>query len=127
MPPGLHVEVVDGSIASLVSGAHGVVAGNTTSAAVDAFATGARVFVHDDATALNVSPLRGVPGAIFVRNGEDLVAGLRSLTAEDGRESAPSFFHLDRDLPRWRAYFGLDRRAASTATGAARRTESGPP
>jgi surface carbohydrate biosynthesis protein (TIGR04326 family) len=107
--PELALQVESRSIAELAASAHLVLASNTTSGAVDAFACGARVLVHDDLRGLNVSPLRGVDGVRFVHNAQDLreclAAPLAASPRADGR--AGRFFTIDPALPRWRGFLGL--------------------
>ncbi|MFI5346410.1 MAG: TIGR04326 family surface carbohydrate biosynthesis protein [Elusimicrobiota bacterium] len=79
------------------------IAANSTSAAVDAYQAGLPVIVALDGTDLNLSPLRGRPGARFAGTAEEMAAALidagRSASAAAAREE---FFNLDPDLPRWR-------------------------
>jgi len=107
--PGLDLRVVDGTVFELASRADVVLAGNLTSAAVEAFVGGARVLVHDDGSAVNYAPLRGVLGVTFVAGVHEL---RQELTAAAGAAAprapaADDFFHVDPALPRWRRYLGL--------------------
>jgi surface carbohydrate biosynthesis protein (TIGR04326 family) len=107
--PGVQFKIVDEAVASLAPSVDLVLASNTTSAALDAYLSQARVLVYDDRSGVNFSPLRSVPGVRFVHH----VLELREALAEarDARQafepSAAEFFHTDRALPRWRAYLGI--------------------
>ena len=114
--PASKMRVVDGPVALLCCEAHMVLASNTTSAAVDAYATGSRIAIFDDRTGVNFSPLRGISGVSFVHGATELHAVIEALRPGDSvppRRTA-SFFHIEPDLRRWRSYFGLD---AATGSG----------
>jgi hypothetical protein len=56
-----------------------------------------------DPNILNLSPLRGCPGALFASTSEELAAALTSAaTAPRTRDDRHKFFTLDPELPRWR-------------------------
>ena len=114
--------IVDDPVAALVSSAHLVLASNTTSAALEAYVCGGRLLVLDDCSAVNYSPLRGVPGVAFIRDADDVCGVIGSLDP-DAREPArqtDAFFNIDPDLPRWRRYFEpRQRTAAGAAAGRA--------
>lgn len=78
-------------------------AANITSAAVDAYVAGLSVIIALDGDALNLSPLRGQPGARFVSTSQELAEALRAAgetaAAADERHD---FFYLDAGLTRWR-------------------------
>ena len=99
--------IVDGAVAVLVSSAHLVLASNTTSAALEAYVCGGRLLVLDERDAVNYSPLRGVPGVVFIRDADDVcqVIGALDPTAEEPARRTDGFFNIDPDLPRWRQYF----------------------
>ena len=105
---GFDIKVVNRAVAELVPEAHLVLASNTTSAAVDAYVSGGRVLVHDDQSGVNFSPLRGVSGAVFIRNAADLSAAIAAVRADSGTRLVQTrdFFHIDPGLARWRRYFG---------------------
>jgi surface carbohydrate biosynthesis protein (TIGR04326 family) len=104
--PPLNLSVEMRPVATVASECDVVLAGNLTSAAVDAYASGARVLVHEDGGALNYSPLRGVPGVLFVRTAEQLANALRALdSGADRADVLQEYFYLDPALRRWRRYF----------------------
>jgi surface carbohydrate biosynthesis protein (TIGR04326 family) len=79
------------------------VAANGTSAAVDAHEAGLPVVVGLDGNSLNLSSLRGLPGARFAGTPEELAAELRRAAgARPARPAESDFFFLDPELPRWR-------------------------
>jgi surface carbohydrate biosynthesis protein (TIGR04326 family) len=102
--------IVTAPVAQLASQADLVFASNTTSAAVDAYVTGAHVVVHDDGCGPNFSPLRDVPGVSFIATPEQLLATLEELppTGAPARFGAEKFFNIDSALPRWRRYFARE-------------------
>jgi surface carbohydrate biosynthesis protein (TIGR04326 family) len=80
-----------------------VIAGNSTSAAVDAHVAGLPVIIGLDGASLNLSPLRDQPGVCFVTTGKELIEALlrtsRPAATDVCREG---LFFLDPALPRWR-------------------------
>lgn len=79
-----------------------VYASSTTSAAVDAFCAGLPVIVLLDGSDLNMSPLRGCNGVVFISNPEEL-AKLVNDDIDDAEEmQRKEYFFLDLELPRWR-------------------------
>jgi surface carbohydrate biosynthesis protein (TIGR04326 family) len=79
---------------------------NITSAAVDAYCSGIPIIQVLDGNALNMSPLRGLQGVMYVTNPTELAAALR--TARDcAHVVAEPYFCLDKGLPRWRKLLGL--------------------
>ena len=108
----LEATAVEGLVADLARDAAAVLAGNLTSAAVDAYASGARVVIHDSGAGLNYSPLRGYSGVTFVRTAEELYELLAAIRAspkrrEIGENRADELFFSDPDLPRWHRYFEI--------------------
>jgi surface carbohydrate biosynthesis protein (TIGR04326 family) len=105
--------LVTAPVAQLAPRADLVFASNTTSAAVDAYVTGARVVVHDDGCGPNFSPLRDVPGVRFISTPEQLLVTLEEPSPDDSlaRVAAEKFFNIDSALPRWRRYFARECRA----------------
>jgi len=100
--PGLNLEVVTEPLEKALQDGDVACAGNTTSAAVDAYLAGVPVVVVLDDTTLNFSPLRDWPDVRFVSAFEELAEALQ--TAQRGPAPAPdahAFFCLDPGLPRW--------------------------
>jgi surface carbohydrate biosynthesis protein (TIGR04326 family) len=92
-------------------------AANSTSASIDAYVAGLPVIIDLRGDDLNLSPLRGTPGIDFVSSAEELVHALEAIrtgsaSVSSGRET---LFHLEAQLPRWRA---LLREPTSGATSA---------
>jgi surface carbohydrate biosynthesis protein (TIGR04326 family) len=105
------LSIVSDPVASLVASAHVVLASNTTSAALEAYVSGARLLVLDDLSGVNYSPLRRVRGVTFVRDAGDVRSALAALGTGEGepeRPSAAAFLNIDPALPGWRRY--LNRR-----------------
>jgi surface carbohydrate biosynthesis protein (TIGR04326 family) len=121
--PRLDLVLLPGSVAEQSREVEVVLAANLTSAAVDAYASGARVLIYDDGVSFNYSPLRGMPGVLFVRTAQELCVALHAAGSGDGRggnvQNEP-FFNIDTALPCWRAYLRSgesvrDRREAQRA------------
>jgi surface carbohydrate biosynthesis protein (TIGR04326 family) len=110
---GMALRVVEERVARLVPEVHVVLASNTTSAALDAYVSGGRVLVFDDRSGVNFSPLRGVPGVLFMHDALDLRSALDDFHSgrRDLSTGAAAFFNLESDLRRWRTYFGLSAAA----------------
>ena len=102
--PGLSVALTNEPLAILLDNFDVALAANSTSAAVDAYVDGLPVIVALDGRSLNLSPLRGRPGASFVSTSQDLANALESLAGGfDADEcSHEDFFFLSPDLQRWR-------------------------
>ena len=113
--------LVNEPVAGLVSSAHLVLASNTTSAALEAYVSGARVLVVDDGNGVNYSPLRNIQGVSFVRDAEDVCGAIEALDPGTGeaQRHADSFFNIDPELPRWRQYFDARRSRAAESTAVA--------
>lgn len=87
------------SIADLVPGFASAFVSSNTSASVDAFCFGLRVITYLDPCSLNLSPLKGMPGSLYVSSLAGFIYALKHPL-----QAAPSpsdFFYLDHDLPRW--------------------------
>ena len=107
--PSLDMTLSANSIADLLVQCDVVYSSAATSAAVDAYCAGVPVVSLLDATALNLSPLRGGTGVSFVTTTEELAnALLNAARAPRKSWSAFDFFTLDRQLPRWQALLLTD-------------------
>jgi surface carbohydrate biosynthesis protein (TIGR04326 family) len=112
--PSLDMEVSEESIANLLQSSDVVYASSITSAAVDAYCAGVPVVCLLDLNTLNMSPLRGRPGALFASSPEELASKLLfAAGAPPFTEQREDFFTLDLKLPRWRALL-LDSPAHDT-------------
>jgi surface carbohydrate biosynthesis protein (TIGR04326 family) len=111
--PALHCEVSDTPLDDLLCGSDIAFSGNITSAAVDAYVAGVTVVSMLDGETLNLSPLRGLDGVIFVTNIGDLVEALTVYPANPPNQQ--DYFFLDPKLTRWRLLLnmgqGIDRKA----------------
>jgi surface carbohydrate biosynthesis protein (TIGR04326 family) len=101
--PGLRAERTTEGLERILGEFDVAVAANGTSAAIDAHQAGLPVIVGLSGAELNLSPLRGEPGARFAGTPEEMSAALREAAgaarAKTGRDE---FFYLDPELPRWR-------------------------
>lgn len=102
--PGLPVERTTTEGLERILGEFDVaLAANSTSAAIDAHQAGVPVIVGLNGADLNLSPLRGEPGARFVGTPEELAQALREARATPPvKRERDGFFYLDPELPRWR-------------------------
>jgi surface carbohydrate biosynthesis protein (TIGR04326 family) len=107
--PGLRLRIVNEAVAALAPSVDLVLASNTTSAALDAYLSGAGVVVYDDRSGVNFSPLRSVRGVRFVHHALELrdVLTARDEAREACEPGTAEFFHAEAALPRWRAYLGV--------------------
>jgi surface carbohydrate biosynthesis protein (TIGR04326 family) len=112
----LHITQIP--VAELVAAAHFVLASNTTSAALEAYVSGARLLVLDDCSGVNYSPLRGVADVAFVRDAQDVERVISAREADGRGRQADAFFNIDPQLPRWRRYFEARREAAHSRNSA---------
>jgi surface carbohydrate biosynthesis protein (TIGR04326 family) len=112
---GVDIPVVGGNLAELLQRYDCVIAGNSTSACVDAFLAGKPVIIAHSGQYLNLSPLRGQPGAVFFESAQQLVAALGACNGNKRRApGGNAYFYLNGDLARWRRLLGLSRVAAAT-------------
>jgi surface carbohydrate biosynthesis protein (TIGR04326 family) len=78
-------------------------ASGVTSAAVDAYLSGVPIISVLDPKKLNLSPLRGCAGAIFIYTQAELANALTTdFTLPPQISQTTSFFCLDATIPRWR-------------------------
>jgi surface carbohydrate biosynthesis protein (TIGR04326 family) len=89
---------------------------NSTSASIDAYVAGLPVIIALRGDDLNLSPLRGSSGLHFVTSPAELMQALEAIRT--GSASIPSdregLFHLNAELPRWRALLTPSRRATAS-------------
>jgi len=115
--PTLNAQVTNTPLLQLLGACDIAYTGNVTSSAVDAYTAGVTVVSTLDADALNVSPLRGLKGALYVTNPIELANALRSVGKRQDAVAQPYFF-LDKTLPRWHMLLGLDSGTGKYAVGA---------
>lgn len=100
---GIKVTVTMEPLDTLLVGCDVVFTCNITSAGVDAYCKGVPVVSMLDSSILNLSPLRGCDGIIFVSTPEELADALLSQSSfHCSDENRKDFFILDPMLPRWR-------------------------
>jgi len=102
---GLNYEISTQPIGELLLMSDVVYSGPSTSAAIDAYCAGKSVITMLDAESLNLSPLRGIKGVCFVSNVKELLAAIK---VKDSRQGRRSYFHLDKELPRWKEWLNSD-------------------
>lgn len=101
--PSLRLQVKMDAISSLLGGCDVAYTSSTTSAAVDAYCAGVPVISVLDPKILNLSPLRGCDGVLFVSTPEELANALISAAfIAHPTTKQKDFFTLDYNLPRWR-------------------------
>jgi surface carbohydrate biosynthesis protein (TIGR04326 family) len=102
----LELHVTTNSIEELCQ-THDVVFTNiNTSAAVEAYCAGLPVIQMLDGATFNASPLRGMPGVIYVKNVSEFVNALHR-AYELGVSQTKDYFYLGNDLSRWRKLLKL--------------------
>lgn len=108
------IPVVGGNLPELLLRCDCVIAGNSTSACVDAFLAGKPVIIGHSGQYLNLSPLRGQPGVVFFESSQQLLAVLGASNPYNQRmHGGEEYFYLDGDLKRWRNLLGLSVAAAT--------------
>jgi surface carbohydrate biosynthesis protein (TIGR04326 family) len=102
--PGLAANVKREALMEILGDYDIALSANSTSAAVDAYVARLTVIIGIDGDALNLSPLRGRPGAHFVSTSKELAAALQTLRRDNAAVDTQheDFFFLDTDLPRWK-------------------------
>jgi surface carbohydrate biosynthesis protein (TIGR04326 family) len=101
--PGIRMTLSFEPIAELLADCDVVYTGNLTSAAVDAYFAGVPVVSMLDPAILNLSPLRGRTGTVFVSTPRELAEALLARASQPSSYSKPeAFFTLEQALPRWR-------------------------
>lgn len=104
--PSLSLEMSEAPLSELFENCDLVFTSNITSAAVDAYCSGIPVVQMIDGNTFNLSPLRGLKGAMYVTNPMELAEAL--LNAQHREPVVPEpFFYLDEALPRWRKLLEL--------------------
>lgn len=89
------------TLSDLVDNCDVVVAGNTTSAVLDAYYRRIPIIQLADGNQLNLSPLKGLNYAAYVCSAAELKNKLIGLHGA-GESAAETYFYLEPDLPRWR-------------------------
>lgn len=111
---GVDIPVVGGDLSELLQRCDCVIAGNSTSACIDAFLAGKPVIIAHSGQYLNMSPLRGQPGTVFFESAQQLVAALGAGNGHKRHMHGEyAYFYLDGGLTRWRKLLGLSKAAAA--------------
>ena len=118
--PGIVADVTMEPLHSILADYDIAIAANSTSAAVDAYVSGLAVIIGLDGASLNLSPLRGQPGAAFASDAAELVLALRAslpqaaeisnvdnATIASDKPVRDSFFFLNPLLSRWTGLLSL--------------------
>jgi surface carbohydrate biosynthesis protein (TIGR04326 family) len=101
--PELHLIITMEPLANLLTEADVVYTSAVTSAAVDAYCARVPVVSVLDPTMLNLSPLRGCKGVIYVSSSKTLISALRAVhLREVPVPPQASIFNLNIALPLWR-------------------------
>ena len=101
--PELRLTITMEPLANLLPEADIVYTSAVTSAAVDAYCARVPVVSVLDPTMLNLSPLRGCEGVIYVSSSESLIGALRAVHLRELPLPPQSrFFNLNIALPLWR-------------------------
>jgi len=101
--PGLAMVTKENILSELFKVSDLVYSSAVTSAAVDGYCYGLPIVSFLDGEDLNLSPLRGFEGVIFVSEPIDLA---RAIMGNDplskNRDANGAYFHIDTELPRWK-------------------------
>lgn len=101
--PGIKITVTSKPLSNLLTACDVAYASSVTSAAVDAYCSGAPVVSILDPLSLNLSPIRRCEGAVFISTPEALADALMSCASILPKSKVPrTFFTLDVKLPCWR-------------------------
>ena len=94
--PEVEMTIVNTPISNLINDCSVVYSSSLTSAALDAHCFGKNVISVIDTTGLNLSPLRGVQGVVFVSSGKELSDALSNINELNKVKSHVSdFFNVD--------------------------------
>jgi surface carbohydrate biosynthesis protein (TIGR04326 family) len=96
-----HVRIATSDLRDLLPRTHTAVSCNSSTAALESFIYGVKTISYVDPEALNSSPLRGVPGAMFVTSSEQLDVALTENRSDN--QQSHSLLILDPSTPRWKA------------------------
>lgn len=105
--PSLRFDVNNGSIADIAGDFDIAFCSNSSSAVLDASASGLPVLIFIDSAELNHSPLRGQPGAFFVATDAELAAALQAPIDRAAGRSIGDFFWVDDKMPKWSKVIAL--------------------
>ncbi len=101
--PGINFVMVEDSLNHLLYHCNIAYASSATSGAVDAYLSGIPVISVLSENTLNLSPLRGLPNAIFISKKEELGCAIDKIMT--GKNSLIrgkiNYFYLDENLPQW--------------------------
>jgi surface carbohydrate biosynthesis protein (TIGR04326 family) len=114
--PALNLEMSEAPLADLLADCDVVFTSNITSAAVVAYCSGIPVIQTLDGKTFNMSPLRGMEGAVYVQNPMELADALGK-AKHCKRIVAEPYFCLDEALPRWQKLLGAECNAWTTTLG----------
>lgn len=104
--PSLTLHMTNAPLVELFADCDVAYTSNITSAAVDAYCSAIPVIQVLDGNTFNMSPLRGLKGAVYVTNPTELAAALRN-SQQNERILAEPYFCLDNRLLRWRGLFSM--------------------
>jgi len=101
--PELDLMVINKPIPELIDHCSMVFTSCSTSSSVDAYCAGKIVITALDPKGLNLSPLKGVKGVLFVSSSKELASAVNNI-GEIKRIDGPGkdYFYLDPSLPRWK-------------------------
>jgi surface carbohydrate biosynthesis protein (TIGR04326 family) len=96
--PSVRISTTD--LGELLPRTHTAISCNSSTAALECFVFGVKTISYVDPEALNSSPLREVPGAVFVTSSEQLDVALTD--THSGDQQSRSLLILDPATPRWK-------------------------
>lgn len=115
--PGLSMTVTMEPLSTLLAKCDVAYSSSLTAAAVDAYCAGVPIISVLDPGKLNMSPLRGCFGAVFVSTPDELANALTLvITSPVQAPGASDFFCLDITLQRWRGLLDPDEWSEITSS-----------
>jgi surface carbohydrate biosynthesis protein (TIGR04326 family) len=115
--PGLKLTITNAHLEQLLPQFHIVIVSITTSAAIEAYAADLPVISILDGQDLNLSPLRGMKGGLFVSSADELKQAMDQLRSHQPIQNSDDIFWTDPELPRWKALLELVERPAIKCIG----------
>jgi surface carbohydrate biosynthesis protein (TIGR04326 family) len=98
----LNMTASNENISELLTECDAVYSSAVTSAAVDAYCSGKLVITMIDGSDLNLSPLRGYEGVMFVSTPEEFAIAIKNIGgAKQIKVKGSDFFYLDPKLSKW--------------------------
>jgi len=103
----IKMRISNNSMADSLAECDLVFASNTTSAAVDAYCLGIPVIQILEDSGLNLSPLRGLPNIIYIKNHIELAKEMKNPVNIES-DSFQNYFYLNESLSGWKKLLNIN-------------------